>query len=116
MRRHLLQVYKSRQTRRSTHHITISSLPFPPSTINPTSSPPHRNLSNQSFNMQFTTLLATAILATSTVLASPAFHADKRQQAVCLAGLYTTPLCCATDVLGVADLDCAARTSLSLFA
>ncbi|KAF2802070.1 hydrophobin, partial [Mytilinidion resinicola] len=52
--------------------------------------------------------LATAILATSSVLAVPAFNADKRQQAVCTEGLYTTPLCCATDVLGIADLDCAA--------
>jgi len=58
--------------------------------------------------MQFTTILAAAILATTSAHAIPAFHAEKRQQAVCTTGLYTTPLCCATDVLGVADLDCAA--------
>ncbi|OCK76583.1 hypothetical protein K432DRAFT_408035 [Lepidopterella palustris CBS 459.81] len=39
--------------------------------------------------MQFTTILATAILATTSVLATPAFYAEKRQQAVCLAAPVT---------------------------
>jgi len=58
--------------------------------------------------MHFTGLLASAILAATTILASPAVSIEKRQQAVCTSGLYTTPQCCATDVLGIADLDCAA--------
>lgn len=33
---------------------------------------------------------------------------------VCPGGLYSTPQCCATDVLGLVDLDCAVRTSLSV--
>lgn len=59
--------------------------------------------------MQFTTVFVT-LLATA-VMANPV---DKRTGGnptpydAC-SGLYDTLECCATDVLGVADLDCASR-------
>ncbi|KAI5927868.1 hydrophobin precursor [Camillea tinctor] len=58
--------------------------------------------------MQFSTLFVT-FLATA-VMATPA----KRQTAaqVCVGGLYSNPQCCATDVLGVADLDCATPSAV----
>lgn len=53
--------------------------------------------------MQFLTLIA----LTTTALAAPT-TLDQRQVPVCTGG---QPLCCATDVLNLADLDCATRTS-----
>ncbi|KAI1489597.1 hydrophobin precursor [Biscogniauxia mediterranea] len=57
--------------------------------------------------MQFSTLFVT-FLATA-VMATPAKRGD---YAACSPGLYSTPQCCATDVLGVADLDCAAPSAV----
>ncbi|KAF5011298.1 hypothetical protein FDECE_2598 [Fusarium decemcellulare] len=51
--------------------------------------------------MQFT--VATLALLATAASALPA--AEKRQYIPC-SGLYGTAQCCATDVLGVADLDC----------
>ncbi|KAL1855760.1 hypothetical protein VTK73DRAFT_8483 [Phialemonium thermophilum] len=55
--------------------------------------------------MKFTVSSAVAIL-TCTVLAVPT-QLDARQGYIPCSGLYGTAQCCATDVLGVADLDCA---------
>ncbi|KAI1457907.1 hydrophobin precursor [Annulohypoxylon moriforme] len=54
--------------------------------------------------MQFITALVTFMA--SAVLASPGYGGDGSYVA-CNPGLYSNPQCCATDVLGVADLDCA---------
>jgi len=43
------------------------------------------------------------------VAAAPAAELEDRQTYVPCSGLYGTSQCCATDVLGVADLDCANR-------
>jgi Fungal hydrophobin len=57
--------------------------------------------------MRFSTIAVALAGATSSiVIAAPAMLA--RQTALC-SGLNGTPQCCATDVLGVADLDCANR-------
>jgi hypothetical protein len=50
--------------------------------------------------MQFFTVIAFAVAAA----AAPAI--ESRQLPVCTGG---SPLCCATDVLNLADLDCATR-------
>ncbi|KAK7425934.1 hypothetical protein QQZ08_007516 [Neonectria magnoliae] len=52
--------------------------------------------------MQFTTVLVGFFA--SLTLAAPAV--EKRQTYVPCSGLYGTSQCCATDILGVADLDC----------
>jgi Fungal hydrophobin len=54
--------------------------------------------------MKFTILALVPV-----ALALPAIDLDKRQANVC-AGTTGTAQCCATDVLGVADLNCANRT------
>ena len=54
--------------------------------------------------MQFTT----AIVAIFAGLAA-AVPVEERQAYTACSGLYGTSQCCATDVLGVADLDCANR-------
>ncbi|KAL7960400.1 fungal hydrophobin domain-containing protein [Trichoderma compactum] len=53
-----------------------------------------------------------ATLLVAGVLAAPSsdVKAVKRQSSPCPAGLEATPQCCATDVLGIADLDCANPT------
>jgi hypothetical protein len=56
--------------------------------------------------MQFSTIFA-AVFA-GAALALPAVDVNKRQQTVCT-GTYSNAQCCATDVLGVADLNCANR-------
>ncbi|KAI1334945.1 Cerato-ulmin hydrophobin family [Xylariaceae sp. FL0016] len=56
--------------------------------------------------MQFFTTIFAAILA-SAAMAAPANELDTRQTYTACSGLYGTSQCCATDVLGVADLDCA---------
>jgi hypothetical protein len=53
------------------------------------------------FSLAIVTLLATAISALPTE--------EKRQAYIPCSGLYGTSQCCATDVLGVADLDCGNR-------
>lgn len=53
------------------------------------------------FNMQF------SFTATALFLSLAAASPFTRQVYTPCSGLYSTPECCATDVLGVADLDCA---------
>ncbi|KAI0478100.1 Cerato-ulmin hydrophobin family [Xylaria cf. heliscus] len=56
--------------------------------------------------MQTPIIIATLFAALA--LAVPAPEIETRQAAyVACSGLYGTAQCCATDVLGVADLDCA---------
>lgn len=56
--------------------------------------------------MKFTaTILAVCV---SLVAALPA-QVEERQLYIPCSGLYGTAQCCATDVLGVADLDCGGR-------
>lgn len=56
--------------------------------------------------MQFT--IAIVALFTGLGLAAPT-QVEDRQVYIPCSGLYGTSQCCATDVLGVADLDCANR-------
>ncbi|KAI9904450.1 hypothetical protein N3K66_000979 [Trichothecium roseum] len=51
-------------------------------------------------------LVALAAAGVTTVSAAPAAMEDRQAYVPCT-GLYGTAQCCATDVLGVADLDCA---------
>ncbi|KAH9907794.1 fungal hydrophobin [Xylariomycetidae sp. FL2044] len=60
--------------------------------------------------MQFTTLLVSFLA--SAVMASPAKRNDTPVPYDACSGLYDTLQCCATDVLGVADLDCATPTAV----
>lgn len=55
-------------------------------------------------SMQF--LIATTALFASALLASPVAVVERQTYTPC-SGLYGIAQCCATDVLGVADLDCA---------
>ncbi|KAH7039662.1 fungal hydrophobin-domain-containing protein [Microdochium trichocladiopsis] len=56
--------------------------------------------------MKTTFAIASLFAAASSVLAAPTMESRQVPYDPC-SGLYDTPLCCATDVLGVADLDCA---------
>ncbi|KAI1403083.1 Cerato-ulmin hydrophobin family [Hypoxylon fuscum] len=56
-----------------------------------------------SVKMQFTVVIATIFAGVA--LAAPTV--EERQTYTACSGLYGTSQCCATDVLGVADLDCA---------
>jgi len=51
-----------------------------------------------------------AALFAGLVAAAPAADLEDRQVYIPCSGLYGTSQCCATDVLGVADLDCGNRT------
>ncbi|KAK3331571.1 Cerato-ulmin hydrophobin family [Cercophora scortea] len=55
--------------------------------------------------MQFTIATILAVL-TASVAALPAQIEDRQVPYIPCSGLYATAQCCATDVLGVADLDC----------
>ncbi|KAI1423376.1 Cerato-ulmin hydrophobin family [Xylaria sp. FL1777] len=55
--------------------------------------------------MQVPTIIAALFAAVA--VAAPAPELADRQTYVPCSGLYGTAQCCATDVLGVADLDCA---------
>ncbi|KAF7556424.1 hypothetical protein G7Z17_g1385 [Cylindrodendrum hubeiense] len=57
--------------------------------------------------MKFTT----ALVGLFAGLAVSVPTAEKRQTYVPCSGLYGTSQCCATDILGVADLDCANPSS-----
>lgn len=61
--------------------------------------------------MKFTA--AILAICASLVAAMPA-QVEERQTYTACTGLYGTAQCCATDVLGVADLDCANRKSPDL--
>jgi hypothetical protein len=63
-------------------------------------------INNQTFNMLFTTII-TSFFATM-ALSAPV-ELNERQAVVCSG---TTAQCCATDVLNLADLDCATRKLL----
>jgi hypothetical protein len=64
----------------------------------------HKNQPIQpTFNMQFTITAVLAFAATA-AFAAPL---DERQVGLCSSG---NPVCCATDVLNLANLDCAPRT------
>jgi hypothetical protein len=58
--------------------------------------------------MQFSTLLV-ALTGATVAVASAIPSLEERQSALLCSGLSGTPVCCATDVLGLADLDCAPR-------
>lgn len=62
--------------------------------------------------MQFT--IATVLSLLTVALAAPAVVERQVPYTPCT-GLYGTSQCCATDVLGVADLDCANREFISTF-
>lgn len=55
--------------------------------------------------MKFFTI-ASALIGASTALATPAYLTEKRQVTLC-PGTDSNAQCCATDVLGLADLNCA---------
>jgi hypothetical protein len=76
------------------YHFTTNPLPLPPT--KPTNQP--------TIIMLFTTIF-TSFFATL-ALAAPV-EIEERQAVVCSG---TTAQCCATDVLNLADLDCATRT------
>ncbi|OAQ60671.1 fungal hydrophobin domain-containing protein [Pochonia chlamydosporia 170] len=54
--------------------------------------------------MKASTVIISAF-CTALALAAPS-SIDERQAYVACSGLYGTAQCCATDVLGIADLDC----------
>ncbi|KAK8085517.1 hypothetical protein PG997_006788 [Apiospora hydei] len=58
--------------------------------------------------MQFFTVAAT--LFSAVALAAPGVQVARQANYTPCSGLYGTAQCCATDVLGVADLDCANPT------
>ena len=58
--------------------------------------------------MQFT-LAAIAAICAAVVNALPAQEVARQVPYIPCSGLYSNAQCCATDVLGVADLDCANR-------
>ncbi|KAJ8131469.1 hypothetical protein O1611_g2153 [Lasiodiplodia mahajangana] len=62
--------------------------------------------------MQFTTLFIT--LLASAVMANPVKRTGTPPTPydACPDGLYSVEQCCATDVLGVADLDCASPSAV----
>ncbi|KAI1367882.1 Cerato-ulmin hydrophobin family [Xylaria arbuscula] len=57
--------------------------------------------------MQFPTIIAALFTAVAVAAPAPGSELEDRQTYVPCSGLYGTSQCCATDVLGVADLDCA---------
>ena len=58
--------------------------------------------------MHFSTIVAVLTGATA-AMATAIPSLEERQAALLCSGLSGTPVCCATDVLGLADLDCATR-------
>lgn len=59
--------------------------------------------------MHFSATIATALFGAS-IMAMPAYN----KRMILCPGLEATPQCCAVNALGVADLDCAPRTSCSV--
>lgn len=59
--------------------------------------------------MQF---FSVAILAAVSALAAPAAEVEERQVYDPCSGLYDSAQCCATDVLGLVNLDCGQRKCL----
>ena len=61
--------------------------------------------------MRFSTIIATTLVAVSSTMANPAMRRNPPvPPPLCQGTLENTPECCATDVLGLVDLDCAPRT------
>ncbi|KAF2228311.1 fungal hydrophobin-domain-containing protein [Elsinoe ampelina] len=91
---------------------TISSCQF---VFHPSSAPiqstrhPRQSTSyliqSQAVNMLFTTVVSTLLGAASVAVAAPAELTSRQAFPVCL-GTYGNAQCCATDVLGLAILDC----------
>jgi hypothetical protein len=52
----------------------------------------------------------TALFFAATALAAPGVPVEERQTYVPCSGAYGSAQCCATDVLGVVNLDCGQRT------
>ena len=60
--------------------------------------------------MRFSTIVAATLVAVSSTMANPAMRRNPPvAPPLCQGTLENTPECCATDVLGLADLDCAPR-------
>ncbi|KAI1749486.1 hydrophobin-like protein [Xylaria castorea] len=57
--------------------------------------------------MQFSLITLVGVIAT----AVSAVPTDTDNYSACPVGLYSNPQCCATDALGVADLDCHSPSS-----
>ncbi|KAI0392555.1 hydrophobin precursor [Xylariaceae sp. FL0594] len=60
--------------------------------------------------MQFSA--AFVALAATAVMANPVDKRNGTPYDACPVGLYSVPQCCSTDVLGVADLNCAAPSAV----
>ncbi|RWA07426.1 hypothetical protein EKO27_g7679 [Xylaria grammica] len=56
--------------------------------------------------MQFTLITLTSVFAAAAAAASANPTDNNPLYSPCPSGLYPNPQCCATDVLGVADLNC----------
>ncbi|TLD26618.1 hypothetical protein PspLS_04365 [Pyricularia sp. CBS 133598] len=56
--------------------------------------------------MQFSTIIATIFVAATGAVALPAEVQERQVPYVPCTGLYSNAQCCATDVLGLANLDC----------
>ncbi|EHK18144.1 hydrophobin [Trichoderma virens Gv29-8] len=54
---------------------------------------------------------AAAVLFIAGILAAPSPNAKAIRSPLCPGGLESNPQCCSTDVLGIADLDCANPSS-----
>merc|ERR1711939_1217513 len=90
----------SQRTSKHLHHNSINSQ-------NQTNPQPLSH--NSSINMHFQTIvLALAGASTAMAAALPGKSTLMDRQALLCSGASSTPLCRATDVLGIADLDCAA--------
>lgn len=89
-----------RQPLKSNYHINhSSSFNLQTKPLQPTNS----------INMKFSAVFA-VLAASSLVAATPAYMAEKsKRQADLCPGTDSNAQCCATDVLGVADLNCANR-------
>ena len=61
--------------------------------------------------MKLSVLALTVVVVA--VLGVPVAHTEPEKGPVCPNGLYSVPQCCATDVLGVANLDCQTREQLT---
>lgn len=60
--------------------------------------------------MKLSVLALTVVVVA--VLGVPVAHTEPEKGPICSSGLYSVPQCCATDVLGIADLDCQTREHL----
>ena len=61
--------------------------------------------------MKLSVLALTVVVVA--VVGVPVVQTEPEKGPVCPSGLYSVPLCCATAVLGIADLDCKTREHLT---